>query len=359
MPDIETLDAQAAPSPAIEVPRESAAYAEWRQTGKLPAQPKNEASAASQDHSAAGEKPAEKSAPASEAGKGTQERKPARDNAAARLNELLDDLRRAGFTPAELKTFKREAQQRTDTPAAAPAKEPASEQTANPAEPKEPKAEDFATYEEYKAAERKYYRDLTQFEVNKALKSDRDQRAAEASQQTVRQKMEEAHGRYGDEGVDVISSAARALAGNGKDIPASIPAAVGQMIDGSEVWPDLLFTLGGKAEDLAAFVQLARTDPGGAIRKVVLMERLITEELAKGGKPGAGAGETGRDESGKFVAEKKTPEKKTTSAPPPPREVSGRGTAPPDEIEGAVKNNDFRRFRQSQNSRDVARIRGR
>ena len=43
--------------------------------------------------------------PASEAGKQDQDRqKPPRDNAGTRLNEILDDLRKAGLTPAELKT---------------------------------------------------------------------------------------------------------------------------------------------------------------------------------------------------------------------------------------------------------------
>jgi hypothetical protein len=84
-------------------------------TGKLaeakPAQPKGE-SAPPKESSAEGQEPKEKPATVSETGKHDQEKqKPPRDNAATRLNEILEDLRRAGLTPAELKNFKREAQQ--------------------------------------------------------------------------------------------------------------------------------------------------------------------------------------------------------------------------------------------------------
>jgi len=104
-------------------------YAEWRQTGKLPeakpTQPKGE-SAPPKESSAEGEEPKGKSAPASETGNKDQEKqKPPRDNAATRLNELLDDLRKAGLTPAELKTFKREvkeAEKAVEQPKAAPEK---------------------------------------------------------------------------------------------------------------------------------------------------------------------------------------------------------------------------------------------
>ena len=157
------VDVQTESSPAIEVPRDGAAYAEWRQTGKLPeakpAQPKGE-SAPSKESTAEGREPKEKVAPVSETGNKEQEKqKPLRDNAASRLNELLEDLRKAGLTPAELKTFKREAQKATEQveqPKAAP------EKTENPTEvkpPVKPKYEDFKTLVEYEAARAKYFED--------------------------------------------------------------------------------------------------------------------------------------------------------------------------------------------------------
>jgi hypothetical protein len=61
------VDVQTESSPVIEVSRDGAAYAEWRQTGKLPeakpAQPKEE-SVPSKESSAEGQEPKGKSAPA-------------------------------------------------------------------------------------------------------------------------------------------------------------------------------------------------------------------------------------------------------------------------------------------------------
>lgn len=355
-------DVQAESSPALEVPREGEAYAKWRQTGELPAaKPKTEASATSTEHSAEGQKPEERAAPASEAGKATQEKKP-RDNAAARLNELLEDLRKAGMTPAELKTFKREQQKTEQT--AESGKPQATEQTAKPAElkpPTKPKQEDFKTYDEYDAAKDKYYEDLADFKTAKAIEKLQQDQQRNAAQQSVHEKMTEAKGRYGDEAVDIISATARAFTGD-----AQIPAAVTSLLDSSPVWTDLLYAIGSKPAELAAFIQSAKSDPMGAIRKVALMEELVKQELAKGGKQqsaaadaengGSGQQDTERDASGKF--KKATPEKQESNAPPPPKEVSGRGMPPPDEVQRAVKDGDFASFKRSQNARDLARRRG-
>ena len=84
-PDVQ---AESSPAPALEVPRDPKAYAEWRSTGKLPepvAKPKADSTPA-KDNPASKEG---KTAPASETGKTHQENKPAKDSAAARLNETL------------------------------------------------------------------------------------------------------------------------------------------------------------------------------------------------------------------------------------------------------------------------------
>jgi len=113
--------------------------------------------------------------------------------------------------------------------------------------------------------------------------------------------------------------------------------------------------MGSNADELAEFVSLAKTNPGAAIRKLVLVEKLVQEELAKGGTPKASSnGETAqRDETGKFL-----PAKKTTSAPPPPRETSGRSSPPPDAVDRAVKEDDFAAYRAEQNRREIARRKG-
>ena len=174
------------------------------------------------------------------------------------------------------------------------------------------------------------------------------EQARNSAYQRVQQKLSEAKAKYADDpsAVETIQATARTLVSDQQ-----IPLAVKSIIDQSDVWPDIVYTL-SKAEELAAFVKLAKENPGAAIRKAVLIEHLITQELSKGSKSPQ-ADDRPRDESGKF----KSPEKEESDAPRPPREVSGRGTAPSDEVAGAVKNNDFRKFKESQNAKDLSRNR--
>jgi hypothetical protein len=337
--------AESSPAAAtFEVPSDSEQYAEWRQTGKLPEAkaPKVEKPAASKE--------SVKAAPASEAGKETTQEHE-RSNAATRLAEVLADLKRAGLSPAELKTFKREAKAAEAAPAAA-----TPEQTAKPAEAealKKPKIDDFKTIDEYEDAKDKYYEALTEQRAKKLLADFRQEEAAKASKAAMDTKLAEARQRYGEASDSTISTAAKALfaADNG------IPGAVKALLDQSPVLVDLMYVLGSKAEDLAALVQLGRTDPGAAIRKIVLLEKLTQEELAKA--PSEGKAPAVRGEDGKFVAAEETPEKPKTKAPEPPKEVSGRGAVPQDEIEGAFKANDFTVFRNAANRRDLKARQGR
>lgn len=329
----------AEPSPAaIKVPHEPHAYAEWRQTGKLP---KPEASATSEKQSDAGEESAEKGAPAPEAGDQQESKAKPRSNAETRLKELLDDLKRAGMSPAELKTFKREVQE-TKQPKAEPKVEK------GPESPKKPKVDDFDTYEKYEEARDQYYEDLADYKAQQRLDQFRQEQKVEAAQQELNGKVEAARKRYGAEADSTIATTATEIFNDQK-----IPAAVKAVINDSPVLVDLLYVMGSKAEEFQEFLKLARSNPGAAIRKAVLVERLVSEELAKGGKSDAGAPD--RDESGKF---KQPPAKKVTEAPPPPREASGRGAVPPDEVESAAKANDFAAFRNAANRRDMARHKG-
>ncbi len=342
----------------LEVPSDPHEYAEWRQSGKLPAakpapaekKPKAEASAASRESSAAGEESTEKHAPAPEAGKEKQEQAKPRGNAETRLQEILGDLKRAGLSPAELKTFKREQQAAQQAqPKAAPEK---TEKPAGLEPPKKPKPDDFDSYDKYEEARDKYYEDLADFKAQKRLDEHLQKQRMEASQREMEGKLEAARKRYGDAVDNTISTSAGAIFNDQQ-----IPAAVKALLNDSPVLVDLLYTLGSKEEDLNAFLNLARTNPGAAIRKAVLMESLINEELAGGGKAAAGSGEPARDESGKF-AKQQAPAEKVTKAPPPPKEASGRASTPTDEVESAATANDFARFRSAANRRDMARFRG-
>lgn len=352
--------AESSPAEAFAVPSDPTEYAEWRQTGKLP-EKKPPASAK--------EAPKESSetVPASEPGKKKQE--PKRSAAQERLDEILADLKTAGLSPAELKTFKRELKQEPKPDATQPA--PTPEKTSKPAEtgrPQRPKADDpkFKTIEEYEQALDQYHEDLADFKAEQKvaqLRQEDQQRQAKAEMDA---KVAAARQRYGEAAGENIKTAASAIFAD-KEIPGAVKA----LVDQSPVIADLMYVLGSKSSDLSELVALAKSDPGKAIRKIVLLEQLVTEELktpagAKDQPKGEVEGEKaapGRDASGKFTAP--APEKKNSEAPPPPAEVSGRGTTPQDEGAQALKDHEsgdgeaFRRYREAANRRDIERRRGR
>lgn len=345
----EPSPATAAPA-APEVPTGAAEYTNWRMTGKLPetpgaeAKPKTEAAAPSKKSSAAPD--AETHAPAPEA-ESTQERKP-RDNAATRLNELLADLKRAGLSPAELKSFKREAQAaQTEQPKPEHTAKPA-ETKADPAAPVRPEQKDYDAWEKFEAARDKYHDDVAEYRAQKAVNDYQARQQQQSAQQQMTAKFAEAKQRYGDEAETTIVSAAQSLAGD-----AQIPMAVKAMFEQSDVMTDLLYVMGAKPAEFEEFLALARSNPAAAIRKMVLTESLVSAELAKTAKPAAAGADSKRDETGKF-----SPAKKVTEAPPPPREASGRSAPPADEAQVAAGAGDFTRFKNAANRRDLARRTG-
>jgi len=315
------------PTPPPEVPTKPAEYMEWRKTGKLPS-----AESAPAKEPSDGDKP-EKPAPAPEAGKPQQEKK--RSNAESRLEELLADLRTAGLTPSELKSFKREVKQE--------------QAKAAPEPPVKPPASQVKKLEDYDSIEA-YLEDLADTKANQRLEAYRAEERQKAEQKVISDKLADAKKRYGDDAEDQIRSTARDVFNDD-----GIPLAVKALANDSPVLVDLMYVMGSNADELAEFVSLAKTNPGAAIRKLVLVEKLVQEELAKGGTPKASSnGETAqRDETGKFL-----PAKKTTSAPPPPRETSGRSSPPPDAVDRAVKEDDFAAYRAEQNRREIARRKG-
>lgn len=334
--------------------------AEYRKTGKQALKGASSASQAAEprvgtaqppkaDSTPAHESPSE-SASDSETGNDTKqepkrEAKP-RSNADSRLKELLDDLKRAGLSPSELKTFKREAQKAEASEAPKP------EHTDKPAAPKvptyedahpKPKLEDFDSIEAHTEA-------LTDWKLDKREFERAEKQRAEAQQNAINDSLKGAKARYGEDAETSIRAAAKDIATD-----AQVPNAVKAILTDSPVLVDVLYTLNSKEGELAAFIELAKTNPGAAIRKAVLLEHLVSQELS-GSKAESTAAE--RDESGKFVSAK-PPAKRVTEAPAPPREASGRSAAPPDEQEGAFKAGDFTAFRNARNRADVARHQGR
>lgn len=325
----------------LEPPRTPAEYREWRQTGKMPEAKLAESKSKEESTpSKSAAETAEKTAPDSETGKHQEK---TRNNAETRLNEILRDLKDAGLSPSELKTFRREAKAAAE---AQPKVEP--ERTAKPAEaPKRPKLADFDTYDQFDEALDTWNANRSKEEAKRAVDEYRSQQASEAQTRELQGQVDAATKRYGADAGKIISNAASEIVGD-----QSINPAVAAILQGSDVLTDVLYTLGSKPEDLAEFVALAKSKPGAAIRKVVLIEQLVREELAGSASKEAPV----RGEDGKF--QKTTPEPKITKAPPPPKEVSGHGAAPPDEVETAASSADFRRYRDAANRRDIAARKG-
>ena len=327
----ETLTAPAESSPAPQaapvMPKPGTSeYAQWRMTGDIP-EPKADPAPAKEPPAKA--KAEEKPAPASEPGD-KQERRP--KNADSRLNELLDDLREAGLSPKELKSFRQNYQKTQAAPEKAP------EQTVKPAvdpkAPVKPKAEDFEgkPWAEYEAARDKYFEELTDYKADRKVEAERQRIKTEAEAKDMRDRLDATAERYGADARGVIEKTAKIFDDS------SVNVVVKALLNDSPILTDLLYVIGGDGEKYAEFIEDARRNPAKAIRELVLLEDLTKQEL-KGAK--AEMPEKGPD--GKFV--KQTPEPKRTAAPPPPKEVSGLRSQPPDELERAVKDNDFRAFK--------------
>jgi hypothetical protein len=357
-------------------PTDPQAYAEWRQTGVVV--PPKAAPAPAKDTSASGE-PGEKGAPASEAGKPTQETR-RRGDAETRLTALLQDLKTAGLTPAELKTFKRAAAPAGDkdvkpASSAAPGATrhlPLTYRGAAAVELNAPVKPDFAkvkpdgtpwTWEEMEAAKEKYHEENAEYRSAKAV-MDFEIRTAQAAQETgLRGKIAEAVTRYGEGAHQTIVDTAASLGFGARGAAAGeIPGVVQALIDQSPVIVDLLYVMGEKPEDLAAFLALAKSNPGAAVRKLVFTEQLVIDELRKGkgaAPPDAGTEPAaGRDPSGRFTAP--APVKpKASAAPAPADEVSGRAPTPQDELAAAANKGEFtREWMAKANARDIARKQG-
>lgn len=316
-----------------EIPSAGPERIEWQKTGKTT--PKA-------DSTPAPEVDKTKSAPASETGKVQEKKSPA----AERLEEVLADLKSAGLTPAELKTYKREAAKQTQAEPS-PAKQPEVVQKLEA--PKEPAMEDpkYAGddgWKMYEADVRKFNKDFAEYSANQAVeKFKSDQVKAEQSKKFDAEVVE-AKKRYPD--FDKIAPAVATAINQ----DAQIPYAVKQVIEDSPVFFDLTYVLGENTEALAEFQKLARTDPRAAIKKVILMEQGIEAKLA--------GTEAARNDKGQFQP---TPEKKgktVSSAPEPPRELGGKGTPPADEVEAALESDDQAAYNAAKNRRDLASRKG-
>ena len=347
-PDVKP--AESSPAPTFTPPTEAKAYQDWRMTGAIPeAAPEKPAEQPKPEESA----PSKESAPAAQPEAKQQEPQPRKGkDAEARLQSILSDLREAGLSPAQLKTFKQDWQRAQAHEPPAPAKAP--EPTAKPqgdGAPQKPKLDDYQTFEEYEAAKDEYFEKVAEYKAQRRLESWVQDLHAEAQQRELAARVKAATERYGAEAEQTIRETAGALWND-----QAIPDMVKTVLADSPALMDVLYTLGSDHVELSAFIDLARTNPGAAIRAAVSLEGRVGQAAPAESKP-----EPQRDASGRFVpaAAKPPAEKKPTDAPPPPaRELSTRGSTPADEIGSAVASGDFRTYMAAANRRDLARMRG-
>lgn len=338
------------PAPQVSVPTDPEAYAEWRQTGKLPEKDgtpsKREAPAPSKNKSV--DEESENTAPVSETGK-----QQGRENAETRIKRLVAERDSYKSKLDLLETGKKDATAASSTAPAKDAKAESSPAPEGPQRPVKPKQEDFDSWEKYETAQDKYLEDLADFKATQRLEEHTQRQRQEAATQEMQKRLDSARERYGEAAETTITDTAKSIFADEKVAPA-LKAAIGR----SDVIVDALYVMGSDAEELSAFLTLGKQDPLEALRKWFTVEALVKEEL-KTGNPEKAAinGAPPRGPDGKFLPERaERPAKR--EAPSPPREL-GANTAPPgDERDRAAKSGDFRSFKADADRRDLARLRG-
>lgn len=338
--DEQTVIAESSSAPVVEsfeIPRSGTSdYADWRVSGKLPeAKPKTEEAASSTVEETTQTKQQETAPP-----------KPKAKTAEQRIAELestIEKIRKG----ANLETKKPESSSASDPKPAAPQHtrpKPTSEDKTADGKPK------YSTYEDF-------VEELADWKAEQR-EAARDKEALNRSEtESFKKKVDEARNR--NEGFDQVMNDAMPIL-SGADIPHEIKA----RLNDSEVLPDLIFTIGGDAAQLAEFTHMAKTNPAKAREYIAVVEHFISEELAKAAIVPRDAPAKGAD--GKFVkAEPVTPAKRgPESSPEPPIEIGSRGSGAMDESARALSaiergdGNSVRAWMKAENAKDLRRRRG-
>ena len=177
-----------------------------------------------------------------------------------------------------------------------------------------------------------YIEDLADWKAEQREAKSAREREERKLSEAFQSKIEEARKRYPNLD-EVVQPAVDSILAD-----KAIPPAVKEVLNESDVLPDLLFTIASDEAEMQKFMEMARKTPGKAIRFIALTESLIAEELTKAAKPAA------------------EPVKPKTSAPKPPAEVGGSSGTPPDPLEAAAKANDFRAFKMEATRRQLAKM---
>ena len=316
-------------TPAASVPAQTElqipsgpAYDTWRKDGTLPSK---EDSAPSEDPTLEPKETpsSEDSAPSepvksadSDPAPPQKKSKPTADDRKLELNTEIRDLIR-----------KRDELLKTVAPSVTPTSQPADK--AKVSEPKIDDVDDkgllkFTTWEDFQAAVRKYDREQILQEVKEQqAQSQKTQKIQEAEQvigKVWQERVKEARTKYED--FDV------ALA---PDLPIPQGSVTDAFVLDSEHGTDVLYHLAKNPDELKRINGL---NPIQQARALVLLEQTFV-------KPASA-----------------TPVKPVTKAPPPPHQVGGKGTVMADEIEQALKEDDFPAYMAAANRREIAARKG-
>jgi hypothetical protein len=331
--------------------------AEWNRTG---VQPVKADSATAKDAAApdpAPDKKDKKTASASDSATEKDTQKPhlkTKEDTERRIQQLLDENKTLRERADATERAKSEPEKRDVKQFSQPAPETYKRLDEKEFFTKNPKA----TYEDYIDAAVQHGAEWKSKQVvSHAIAEERQRLAQAEAQKQFQVKAKDARERYPDLD-EKVPVAFKSLVEDPQ-----IPGVIKAMLDDSDVLLDVMYVLGSDPTELAQFVQLAKTNPGAALRKLVTTESLVKEKLS--GK--SGKSETVRGEDGKFVKADATkddaakPARSESSAelkpraPKPPSEVGGRGTAPEDTLRTAAQAGDFTAFEAGMNARRQAR----
>lgn len=244
--------------------------------------------------------------------------KPPGDNRWAKLSrenkDLRDRLERLEREKSQPRDDKQTPQPATQTPKVSA--KPKFEDVDDKGQPK------FKTYAEYEDARDTWLREDVKREITEGQTKSQKEQEQKRVQETIGRewasRVQKAQTKYSDYDAVALNP----------DLPIKQGSAVDAFILDSPQGVDVLYHLGKNPTELD---RINKLNPVAQIRELTKLEQKYSV----------------------------TPAKRITSAPPPPRTVNATGTTGADEVETALKGDDFASYRDRANARDVAARRGR
>lgn len=314
-----TVAAEAPEAPAK--PRELTSlsdkqYQEWRITGEIPAEGVKEEPEAKADE----KKPPEKAETASEPGADAKqeqrkEKKPGSmgyGELRAKIAELEAKIAAGDKPKVADETAERKEKAETKRPA-----KPTPNDVDEKGQPK------FATYEDYVDA-------LTDWKTDEKFAAFREDASKETAKQAKDAEIQAVNKQIEDMWKAKVGEARKKHADFDEfALDPKLPVKAGSVVDAwcldSDIGADILYHFGKNPAELDRINALS---PFAAARELTRLEEKLAAPPA--------------------------PEHKATKAPPPAREVGGRGTAAVDEVTKAVADDDVRAYINAQNRREIA-----